>query len=115
MYAIQEGLYKIGQQNLFGSGMLKSKLITSTALSETAKRFATALGVEYEENYPLNTYPLIKCNVNKATNEKIYHLPFDQQYDRVQIKNDGEFFAWSVAEAENSGFRRAKKWITQVS
>jgi hypothetical protein len=52
-------------------------------------------------------FPRIKCNINGK--DKIYHLPFDQQYDRTQIKNNGEFMAWSVAEAESKGFRRAKR------
>ena len=53
-------------------------------------------------------YPMIKCNINQATKEKIYHLPFDQQYDRTKIVPTlGEFYAQSVAEAESKGFRRA--------
>jgi hypothetical protein len=43
--------------------------------------------------------------------EKIYHLPFDQQYDRTKIRpGTGEKYAYTVAEAENDGFRRAWKW-----
>jgi hypothetical protein len=39
------------------------------------------------------------------------HLPFDQQYDSTKIKNKGEFYAVTVAEAEAAGFRRAFKWF----
>jgi hypothetical protein len=43
--------------------------------------------------------------------EKIYHLPFDQQYDRTKIiKSKGEFYAKTVIEAELRGFRRAHRW-----
>jgi hypothetical protein len=31
---------------------------------------------------------MIKCNISKRSGEKIYHLPFDQQYDKVKIVND---------------------------
>lgn len=55
-------------------------------------------------------FPRIKCNIGKD-GEKIYHLPFDQKYDRTIIdKNKGEFFATTVAEAVEHGFRRAKKY-----
>ena len=48
---------------------------------------------------------------SKATKEKIYHLPFDQQYDKCSIKlGSGEFYAMTVKEAEEKGFRRAMKW-----
>lgn len=47
----------------------------------------------------------IKCNVNQGN--KIYHLPFDQQYDRTQICKPGEFYAYTVKEAVTAGFRRA--------
>ncbi|GEM_PF-6509305 len=59
-------------------------------------------------------YPIIKCNVNQATKEKIYHLPFDQQYDRTQINASmNEFYATTCAEAENRGFCRAMKYFDQ--
>ena len=57
----------------------------------------------------MNEFPRIKCNINND-GEKIYHLPFDQQYDRVQIINDGEMYATTVTEAEEAGFRRAYRW-----
>lgn len=45
--------------------------------------FAQKLGVEFNELAKFSDYPLIKCNVSMRDGEKIYHLPFDQQYDRV--------------------------------
>ncbi|MEY3495804.1 MAG: hypothetical protein RJA80_26 [Actinomycetota bacterium] len=33
----------------------------------------------------LKQYPVIKCNI-ASNGEKIYHLPFDQQYDKTLIK-----------------------------
>ena len=58
-------------------------------------------------NIPMGEYPMIKCNINNG--EKIYHLPFDQQYHRAMIKNEGEFYAMTVKEATEKGFRRAMR------
>ena len=79
-----------------------------------AKKMASYLGVEYVENYERGDYPCIKCNIGHTEYgeiTKIYHLPFDQQYDSTKIKNKGEFYAVTVAEAEAAGFRRAFKWF----
>ena len=55
-------------------------------------------------------YPVIKCNV-AHDGEKIYHLPFDQQYDRVEISGKkGACYVETVKEAEEQGFRRAYRW-----
>ena len=90
----------------------KAVIFTSSALSGEAKHFAEYLGVTVKDNFPLDeSYPIIKCNINKS-GEKIYHLPFDQQYDRVQISGKiGAVYLNTVKEAEAVGFRRAKKWI----
>lgn len=86
-------------------------VVTSYELSPTARRFASALGVTVREREPLKDYPRIKCNISRSTGERIYHLPFDQQYDRTVVeKNCGEKYVFSVAEAEGSGFRRAFRW-----
>ena len=86
--------------------------ITSTSLSNKAKKIAQILNVNVYEDYRMNSYPRIKCNVSSRTKEKIYHLPFDQQYDKILIEPEkGEFYADSVREAEAAGFRRASKWM----
>jgi hypothetical protein len=96
----------------FNNGIIKPVFITSSTLSETAKKFADSLGVEVLESEPLKKYPIIKCHINKKTGEKIYHLPFDQMYDRTILeKKHDEFYAYSVEEAELKGFRRAWKWV----
>jgi hypothetical protein len=82
----------------------------STKLSETANEFAKRLGIEVHQNHKFEEYPCIKCNVS-AKGEKIYHLPFDQQYDNTKIiAGSSEFYAATVAEAEKKGFRRAYRW-----
>ena len=54
---------------------------------------------------------MIKCNINKVTREKIYHLPIDQQYDKILIGDEeGEFYFLTTKEAEKEGFRRAWKY-----
>ena len=74
---------------------------------------ANALSIEIVEGEPLGEFPRIKCNINSGEfsgEQKIYHLPMDQQYDRTIIGNrPGEFFAFTVKEAEDAGFRRAFK------
>ena len=82
-------------------------------MSDKAKEMANALNVEVMENEPIGKFPRIKCNTNYdefGSNTKIYHLPMDQQYDRTIItKSKGEFYAFTVKEAEDAGFRRAFK------
>lgn len=56
---------------------------------------------------PMGPFPPIKCNVNKNTRDKIYHLPFDRQYDLVKINAKGKGYKFDIAEAIKEGFRRA--------
>jgi hypothetical protein len=83
--------------------------ITTTSLSPVAKKAAHWLKIGVKECYEISkTYPMIKCNINQSSKEKIYHLPFDQQYDRTKIDPSlGESYATTVEEAEGKGFRRA--------
>ena len=84
--------------------------VTTTKLSRKARAVARELNITLYESVPLGAFPRIKCNVNRTTGEKIYHLPFDQQYDKTTIEGKyGEFYAFTVAEAESQGFRRAWK------
>ncbi len=90
---------------------IKAALYTSTKVSEMAKDFARVLNVGIEENFSFRPYPSIKCNVARRTSEKIYHLPFDQQYDRTLVEEErNECYVWTVKEAEDLGFRRAFRW-----
>jgi hypothetical protein len=97
----------------------KEKVIAafySTApVSELARHFAKELSkilyIEIKDNFPLKKYPLVKCNVSRRTGEKIYHLPFDQQYDRTIIEEEkNERYVETVEEAEALGYRRAFRW-----
>lgn len=84
--------------------------VTTTVLSQLARECAEYLHITVRERVPLGAYPQIKCNIAK-TGERIYHLPFDQQYDRTMLNPaDGDCYAATVAEAEAKGFRRAFRW-----
>ena len=87
--------------------------VTNITLSPTAKAFAEKLNVQYRELMPLREFPRIKCNIGRdeyGLSTKIYHLPMDQQYDNVVIKDKGECWAYTTKEAEDKGFRRAYRW-----
>jgi Restriction endonuclease len=85
--------------------------VTTTSLSERAREFARQLEIRVEENFPLGDYPRIKCNIARPSGERIYHLPFDQQYDTTLVEPErGELWLATVAEAEEAGFRRAFRW-----
>lgn len=102
---------KRGEQgDLFGKAQITAWLYVSCAASPTAKEFAQMLGVNLMENFPFRPYPIIKCNVSLRDGSKIYHLPFDQQYDRTLIEYKDECYVQTVAEAETLGFRRAYRW-----
>lgn len=98
-------------QSEIDSSMIKPVIVTTYELSSEARRFSEVLGVTVREHEPFQTYPSIKCNISSITGERIYHLPFDQQYDTTQIGNvEGEIYAMTVWEAEQASFRRALRW-----
>jgi len=98
--------YQIEKGELFN---IKPVFITNIELSEKAKLFAKYLKVIIIKK-ELKEFPRIKCNYGKDENgleTKIYHLPFDQQYDKILMNKKGNFHAFTVDEAVNKGFRRA--------
>lgn len=102
--------YMISNETTLFKQKIVPVFITNIELSETAQKFANKLNVQICK-WQMQEYPRIKCNINNG--EKIYHLPFDQQYDRTQIKNNGEFYAFTVKEAILKGFKRAKRHYFQ--
>lgn len=79
--------------------------------SDMAKKVSKALNIQIKTEKLKKDYPMIKCNINPSTKEKIYHLPFDQQYDKVIIGNNpGELYVKTVTEATKKGFRRAFRY-----
>ena len=90
---------------------VEAVFITTTQLSDVARKFADKLGIALKESFRFDQgYPCIKCNINTTTGKKIYHLPFDQQYDKTKISHEGEMYCSRTEEAENAGFRRAFRW-----
>ena len=86
------------------------KLIATIDISPKAEQVANLLGVKIER-IPFQRYPSVKCNVSRRTGEKIFHLPFDQQYDTALIEEErNECYVSTVKEAEDLGFRRAFRW-----
>lgn len=84
--------------------------VTTADVSPLALDCADYLDIQVYTQIPYMDYPKIKCNYSN-TGEKIYHLPFDQQYDRTLIKpNSRDFYAQTVQEAESKGFRHAFRW-----
>ncbi len=91
-------------------------LVTSYELSEEAKLFAKYLKVQVKEHFDVEPYPMIKCNINSSTGEKIFHLPMDQRYDAVVIGDvPGECYQERVKQAEELGFRRAYRYKGNLS
>ncbi len=82
-------------------------LVTTAKLSETAEKFAEALGVVVRVVEFDAAFPRIKCNI--SPNGNIYHLPFDQQYARVRLTKPKEGRVHTVQEAVAAGFRRAMR------
>ena len=100
---------QISSPNCITSGVF----VTSAFLSPLARECAQKLHIQVFEHIAMTDFPRIKCNLSR-TGEKIYHLPFDLQYNNIAIdlpKN--EFFANTVNEAVNAGFRRAFRWHSQ--
>jgi len=97
-------LYRLSHKDESVEGVF----VTTTELSDQAKEVAKALEITLVRGKPMREFARIKCNVNRTTGEKIYHLPFDSNYDRTIIEKDrGEGYAFTVLEAEQMGFRRA--------
>ena len=85
--------------------------VTSAALSPVASECAKSLSILCFEHVFFKEYPIIKCNISR-NGEKIYHLPFDQQYDTITIETSkGESYVSTVEEAEANGYRHAMRHL----
>lgn len=106
-------MYEFENEKTLLDTKVKSVFITTTDLSETALEFANKLNVKIKK-IKFKEFPRIKCNINN-NGDKIYHLPFDQQYDKTKINKQGEFYALTIKEAEEMGFRRALRFYNKNS
>ncbi len=99
---------------LMQKGNVTPKLITTIELSPKAEQVAKVLGVAIEKT-PFEYYPSVKCNISRRTREKIFHLPFDQQYNTTLIEEEKlECYVETIAEAEALGFRHAYRWMGEA-
>lgn len=103
--------YQIENPSLFNQS-IRGVFVTNTILSPMARQVADLLDISVVEHHEMTEFPRIKCNIghDELGETRIYHLPMDSQYDTTQIKNPGEFYAFTVQEAIDAGFRRAYKW-----
>ncbi len=84
-------------------------IYSTTEVNQGIRDIALLMGIKIEDSVRAEDWPMIKCNI-AADGERIFHLPMDQQYDRVKLLKRGECYVDTVAEAEALGFRRAKRW-----
>ncbi len=104
-YCLSKNLNREQEQNV------KAVFATTTDLSDMAKEVAEYLKISVQQIPLKKDYPMIKCNINPTNKTKIYHLPFDQQYDKIKVGDQqGECYLQTVAEAKKKGFRRAFRW-----
>ena len=84
-------------------------LYTTAQLSDIAQKAADMLDIAVSI-FPMKEYPLVKCHI-ADNGERIYHLPFDLQYDRIRNRQNGRLlYVDTVKEAEDLGYRRAYRW-----
>jgi hypothetical protein len=84
-------------------------LYSSARVAPRIRDIALAMGIKIKDDVIMGDWPMVKCNI-APDGERIYHLPMDQQYDRVKLSKSNECNAWTILEAEANGFRRAKRW-----
>ena len=96
----------------YGVKDVQGLLVTSTILSERARRFADHLGIDYWERHLLVPYPTREsATFHTGTEQRFitYHL----MSNTTETTVDGdrrECYVQTVAEAEALGFRRAWRW-----
>lgn len=100
-------------ENNVDKNNISGVLVTNIKASDTAIKVAQYLGIKISEEHAMTEFPRIKCNIGHSDlgDEHIYHLPMDEQYDSTKIDKPGEFYAFTVKEAEQAGFRRAYKHL----
>jgi len=88
---------------------ISSVICTTNDLSETAQEVVKFFGkkMNHRKEELRKDYSMIKCNIGRHDKQKLYHLPFDPQYDSIIIGNmEDECYVKTVVEAEDLGFRR---------
>ena len=100
---------KYGKLNPHIKNVRPALITTHDNLDDDAKESLKLFNISHKVIPMSDDYPMIKCNINKATGKKIYHLPTDGQYNRIKIrKKHGNFYCFSPSTAERYGFIRTK-------
>lgn len=118
-YADHKEIHENHLFQLFGSVMhyatehpdknVRGVFVTSALFSLVAAECAKKLDIKVYEHLRFEPYPAIKCNIGRS-GEKIYHLPFDQQYDTVTVETQkGEMYVSTIKDAEDAGYRHAMR------
>ena len=118
-YADHKEIHENHLFQLFGSVMhyaaenpdksVHGVFVTSAAFSSVAAECAKKLDIKVYEHLHFKPYPVIKCNIGRS-GDKIYHLPFDQQYDTVAVETrKGEIYVSTIEDAEAAGYRHAMR------
>ncbi len=116
IYQLYGSVLSYCMENKINIDTVSGVFVTNILLTPFAEKAAKYLGISVAQNHPFKEFPRIKCNVGRdefGYKTHIYHLPMDAQYDKVKICNKGEFYAFTVDEAERAGFRRTYKWRGQ--
>lgn len=80
-------------------------LITTTVLSDEARKCAKRLKIEVRENLHFKPHPLIKCICSPSG--KRFYLPFDPEYDTIIFDAArGDIYVETVAQAVSADFER---------
>lgn len=89
---------------------VKPIFYSTTKYSRGATHIAKFRNMELRRKELSKSYPMIKCNVN-AKQDRIFHLPVDEAYDKVSIDlRKGDLYASTAEEAIAKGFRRAYRY-----
>lgn len=97
--------------NEFGPNkIIEAELVITNSLDSFAEYMAKILGISVKQQRLEKDYPKIKCTTS-SEGEKIFHLPMDQQYDKIIMNGKKDrFYAHTIKEAVSKGHRRAFRY-----
>lgn len=102
--------YSIYSNNFGVNKTVNAELIITNNLGDFAEHMAELLNIEVKQLPLKKDYPKIKCTTS-VNGEKLYHLPMDQQYDKILMNSTTDrFYAHTVKEATSKGHRRAFRY-----
>ncbi len=91
------------------TGTFKLVFVTSQVLPESAQALARLLNITVDTGQAPEPFPAVKGRQDASTGERRLYLPFDREYDNLNIEETTEAYFATVAEAEAAGFKRVIK------